>query len=100
MREICLISCCQLAFFIVSLRASSVVIGLFLGLVIHMDEAVGPACEEPTICILVRGYHVARRDVLIDQELMICVHYLDICIFNMLPLVFGVVSVCFISNHF
>jgi len=100
MREIWIISCCQLAFFIVSLRASSIVIGLFLGLVIHMDEAIGPACEEPTICILVRGYHVACRDVLIHQELMICVHYLDICIFNMLPLMLGMVNVFRISNDF
>jgi len=34
-----------------------------------------------------RGHHVARCDVLIDQKVMICVHYLDICIFDVLHLI-------------
>ena len=85
-----------------SLRASSIVIGLLLRLVIDVDEAVGSSTpNEPVVgVLLVRRHQVTGCDVLISQELMVRVNYLDVCILDLLHLLWGYLHVSLISTDF
>lgn len=67
-----------------------------------MDEAVGSSTpNEPVVgVLLVRRHHVTGCYVLISQELMVGVDYLDVSILDLLHLLWGYLHVPLVSADF